>query len=275
MLNLSIVIVNYNSRGLLRQCLKSLYKNLQGSPLNYRIVVVDNNSTDGSVALVREEFPAVRLIPREMNSGYARGINTGITSIEARYYLILNPDTTIVQEKAIEQIVQFMDTHLDAGITGLKLINPNGTTQISCCQFPKFFYPLYRRTLLGRLPPFKKAVRDYLLLDWDHNETRMVPWVIGTGMIVNGSALAQVGLMDERFFMYFEDTDWCRRFWENGWKVYYLHRVEVVHYYGRGSARVMGLVSIFDRQTRIHISSWLKYFLKYLGRQNVNVDQKK
>jgi len=274
MLDLSIVIVNYNSRGLLRQCIKSLLQNLEDSKISYKIIVIDNNSHDGSIEMVREEFPMVRLIPRDFNSGYAKGVNVGIKSIEAGYYLIINPDTTIVQERAIERLIDFMDTHQAVGLAGPKLINPNGTTQVSCCRFPTFFYPLYRRTFLGKIPPFKKVVEHHLMFDWDHNSTRPVPWVIGTGMIVRGSTLKQVGLMDERYFMYFEDVDWCRKFWENDWKVYYIHDIEIVHYHGRDSAKVMGLVSIFNKQTRVHITSWLKYFLKYLGRSKINVPKK-
>ena len=105
------------------------------------------------------------------------------------------------------------------------------------------------------------------MLDWDHNQTIPVDWVIGTGMMVRHDALQQVGLMDERYFMYFEDVDWCRRFWQYGWKIYYLADVKIVHYYSRDSAKSMGLSSIFNKLTRIHISSWLKYFFKYFGKE--------
>jgi len=274
MIDISIVIVNFNSRGLLRQCLKSLNHNLSNSNLNYKIVVVDNNSHDGSVEMVREEFPSVRLIPREINSGYAKGVNIGIKSIEARYYLIVNPDTTIVQENAIDKMIEYMDKRTDIGLAGPKLINPNGSTQVSCCRFPTFFYPIYRRTFLGKFSPFKKVVEQHLMFDWDHNETRSVPWVIGTGMIVRTDAIKQVGLMDERFFMYFEDTDWCRRFWENDWKVHYIHDIEIVHYYGRDSAKVTGMASILNKQTRTHINSWIKYSIKYLNRKKIDVQKK-
>jgi len=270
MLDLSIVIINYNSRGLLRQCLRSIFSNLKQSQLQYKVVVVDNNSQDSSVDMVREGFPAVRIIPLEKNLGYAKAVNIGIKSIEGRYYLILNMDTTIVQKKAFEHMVEFMDQHPSAGLAGPKLINPNGTTQISCCQFPKFFYPLYRRTLLNKLPIAKKAIRDYLMLDWDHKNSRPIDWVIGTGMIVRHKAIKQVGLMDERFFMYFEDVDWCRRFWINNWKIYYISDIEIVHYYSRDSAKQMGIISLFNKQTRVHITSWIKYFIKYLGHEKPN-----
>jgi len=271
MLDLSIVIVNYNNRGLLRQCLKSLFKTLASSSVSYKVVVVDNNSKDGSVDMVREEFPPARLIPLENNLGYAKAVNIGIKSIECNYYLILNMDTTIVQENAIDKMVSFMEANKGVGLAGPKLINPNGTTQVSSCRFPKFMYPIYRRTFLGKLPHAKKAIHKYLMFDWDHNQSRPVDWVLGTGMIVRNEAIKQVGLMDERFFMYFEDVDWCRRFWENQWQVYYIHDIEIVHYHGRGSAKKTGLPSIFlNKLTRVHITSWMKYFIKYSGKENPN-----
>ena len=129
--------------------------------------------------MVREEFPQVRLIPLENNLGYAKGANIGIKSIECRYYLILNMDTTIVQEHAIERMINFMDNNRSVGLAGPKLINPNGTTQASVCTFPKLIYPLYRRTFLGKLPLAKKSIHKYLMLDWNHNDTRKVDWVLG------------------------------------------------------------------------------------------------
>ncbi|MBI5038044.1 MAG: glycosyltransferase family 2 protein [Candidatus Kerfeldbacteria bacterium] len=271
MLDVSIVIVNYNARGLLRQCLKSIFDNLTLPRDKATVVVIDNNSNDDSVAMVREQFPEARLIPLEHNGGYAKAVNFGIRSVESRYYLILNMDTTLVQPRTIERMVEFMDTHPKVGLAGPKLINPNGTTQASSCMFPKFVYPLYRRTFLGSFSFAKKAISRYLMLDWDHNETRAVDWVIGTGMIVRHEALQHVGLMDERFFMYFEDVDWCRRFWESDWHVMYIHLIEVVHYHGRGSAKQHGLISIMlNRQTRVHIISWLKYVWKYLGKQQIH-----
>ncbi len=275
MLDLSVVIVNYNNRGLLRQCLKSLSANISDSGVRYKIIVVDNNSADGSVPMVREEFPDVRLIPLKKNGGYAKGVNIGVASVECRYYLILNMDTTIVQMQAIDRIITFMNRNTDVGLAGPKLINPNGTTQASCCTFPKFLYPIYRRTVLGRLPFANRAIRKYLMLDWNHEETKPVDWVIGTGMIVRNEAIKQVGLMDERFFMYFEDVDWCRRFWEHDWTVSYIHDIEIVHYHGRGSAAQQGVLSLVgNKLTRVHISSWLKYFIKYFGKSKPNVHKK-
>lgn len=270
MLDLSIVIVNYNGRGLLRQCLKSIYQNLQNTTLQFIVVVVDNNSHDDSVAMVREQFAETRLIPLEKNGGYAKGVNIGVRSIEAKYYLVLNMDTTIVQNDALQAMVEFMDHNKQVGLAGPKLINPDGTTQVSSCLFPKFLYPIFRRTFIRNTLLARKAIRAYLMLDWNHQDNRPVDWVIGTGMIVRNEALQQVGLMDERFFMYFEDVDWCRRFWENNWKVFYLAEIKIVHYYSRESAKSMGLASLFNRSTRVHIISWLKYCFKYLGKKQIH-----
>lgn len=272
MLDVSIVIVNYNARGLLRQCLRSIFENLTLPDEKATVVVIDNNSSDDSVAMVREQFPRARLIPLEHNGGYAKAVNHGIRSVESRYYLILNMDTTLVQPRTIERMVEFMDAHTKVGLAGPKLINPNGSTQASSCTFPKFAYPLYRRTFLGSLGFAKKAISQYLMLNWDHNETRPVDWVIGTGMIVRHEALQHIGLMDERFFMYFEDVDWCRRFWQAGWQIKYIHTIEVVHYHGRESAKQHGMISVMlNKQTRIHVVSWFKYVIKYLGRENPHV----
>ncbi|MFA6098454.1 MAG: glycosyltransferase family 2 protein [Patescibacteria group bacterium] len=274
MLDISIVIVNYNGRGLLRQCLKSLFENLSEATLKYKITVVDSHSNDDSVEMVREQFPEVRLIPLEKNIGYSRSVNIGIRSIEGRYYLILNMDTTVVQKGAIEKLAQFMDSHPEAGLAGPKLINPNGTTQVSCCRFQTFFYPILRRTFFRKMPFAQKNIRNHLMLDFDHKSNKAVDWVIGTGMIVRNEAIGQIGLMDERYFMYFEDMDWCRTLWENDWKVFYIADVEIVHYYSRDSAKQMGIISLFSKQTRIHIVSWLKYSIKYLGKEIINADEK-
>ncbi|MDD5039842.1 MAG: glycosyltransferase family 2 protein [Patescibacteria group bacterium] len=274
MIDLSIVIVNYNARGLLRQCLKSIISSLRSSNLHYSVIVVDNNSADGSIDMVRETYPEARLVPLKTNDGYAAAVNIGITSIESRYYLVLNMDTTIVQPNALQRMVEFMDAHPRVGLAGPKLINPNGTTQVSSCTFPKLLYPLYRRTMLGKLPNAKKAIREYLMLDWDHADSRPVDWVIGTGMIIRDDAIKQVGLMDERFFMYFEDVDWCRRFWENDWSVFYIASIEIVHYYSRDSAKRHGIISMIGRQTRVHIMSWLKYVIKYIGRETPHANKR-
>jgi len=271
MLDLSIIIVGYKTRGLIKNCLNSIYSNLANSKLNYKIVIVDNNSQDGTVELIRDKFPEIELIVLDKNKGYSKAVNKGIRKFEAKYYFVLNPDTLFVQENIIDRLHGFMETNTEVGLAGPKLVNPDGSIQMSCCRFPSFFLPIYRRTALGKIRKIAKKIDTFLMKSWDHGQTSFVDWVIGTGMFVRHEALAKAGLMDERFFMYFEDTDWCRRFWESGWKVCYVADIEIIHYHGRPSLKSGGITDLFfNKGTRIHIASWLKYFLKNIFKSKIN-----
>lgn len=261
-MDLSIIILNYKTRGLLKQCLRGVQ--LFDLNLDYEIIVVDNHSGDGTVEMMRGEFPHIKLITSPENNGFAAGVNLGIKEAIGNYLLLLNTDVAIL-DNAIRKMYDFMESYSQAGLAGPKLLNPDGSTQLSCYRFPSFFIPIYRRTPLGKLPFAKKNLRKYLMLDWNHKESRTVDWILGACMIVKKEAVNKVGLMDERFFLYFEDVDWCRRFWQNGYKVYYMAEVELVHYHKRESAENPGLKGVFSYPTRIHIASWLKYFAKYLG----------
>ncbi len=259
-MDLSIIIVNYKEPGFLKQCLKGIR---QAQPqLTYEVIVVDNASGDRSLPMVREHFPEVILLPQKKNLGFPVGNNVGVRRSRGRYVLLLNPDIAVFKG-VLEQLVAYLDEHPDVGIVAPKLLNPDQSVQTSCYRFPTPMVPILRRTPLGRLPFAKKILRHYLMLDWDHNDDRLVGWVLGSCMLVRRTAFEQVGLMDERFFMYFEDVDWCRRFWEHGWKVVYRSSTSMVHYHQRMSAESPGLNGVFQKLTRIHIQSGLKYFRKY------------
>lgn len=275
--DLSIVIVGYKTRGLIKNCLNSILKNLANTKLDYRIAVVDNDSQDGTVEMIRQDFTQVKLIEMGGNFGYSKAVNRGIRLVKAKYYFVLNPDTLFLEKNIVERIYNFMEKHPKIGMVGPKLINPDGSIQNSCCRFPSFFLPIYRRTKLGRVKRFAKKIDKFLMKDWDHDSNSYVDWVIGTGMFIRRKALKDVGLMDERFFMYFEDTDWCRRFWRCGWKVCYFSDVSIIHYHGRPSLKSGGLRDIFlNKGTRIHIKSWLQYFSKYkFNSQDNNKNMKK
>lgn len=262
---ISIVIINYNTAGLLRQCIRSIYRNRPAS--NYELIVVDNCSTDESVEMVEDDFSEIILLKSKINAGFTQAVNRGVKKSKGEYVLLLNPDITIL-DQAIEKMAAHLDQHRDIAVLAPQLINPSGSIQNSC--FSKFHTPeiiLYRRTFLGRRTSRgQQTIEKFTLADWDHQHGREVAWVLGSSMMVRQRAIKEVGLMDERFFMYMEDVDWCRRFWQNNWKVYYYPEVQMVHYYQRASASESGLLlSIFNRQTRIHIKSATKFFLKYLG----------
>lgn len=266
MKDVSIIIISYKTPSLLRQCIKSILRSK--IKLNYEIIVIDNNSKDESVQMINDDFyDKVKLIANKKNLGFPKAVNQGILEAQknqSKYILILNPDITVLPN-SIESMFEFMEKNKDIGILGPQLINPDGSIQNSC--FTKFTTPsivLYRRTIFGKLKKAKKAIDEFLMKNWDHKTPRDVAWILGSCMFVRMEAIKKVGLMDERFFMYMEDVDWCRRFWEAGWRVYYWPKVKMVHYYQRASASESGLLmSIFNRQTRIHIASALKYFIKY------------
>lgn len=229
-MDLSIIILNYKTRGLVKQCIR----NVKGSVnnLDYEIIVIDNGSNDDCGQMVKENFPEIKFIQLPKNIGFAAGNNIGIKEARGEYIMLLNPDVTVLND-SINKMVEFMKTHPDVGLCGPKLINPNGTCQISCRTFQTPKLILYRRTPFGNFPTARKELRKHLMLDFDHQTNREVDWVMGACMLVRKSALDKVGLLDERFFFYVEDMDWCRRFWENGFKVYYLAETEMVHLYER------------------------------------------
>jgi GT2 family glycosyltransferase len=259
-MDLSIIILNYKTCGLLKECLKGI--KLVKPKLDFEIIVVDNGSKDGTPEMIAECFPEVRFIETGQNLGYAKGNNVGIRAAKGRYIMIINPDI-ILFEGVVEKLVEFMDSHPDVGIVGPKLLNPDKTLQFSCYKFHSFWIPLYRRTPLGKLPWVRKAIDEFLMKDWDHNSVREVDWLLGGCLLIRSSALWDVGLLDERYFAYFDDVDLCRMMWNKGWKVVYYPLVSVVHFHRRESAEAFWVTSIFNKVTRIHIASWIKYFWKW------------
>ncbi len=254
-LDLSIVIVGYNSREPLGECLASIRDH--PSRASCETIVVDNESSDGTGDFIRENFPWVRLYENAANVGLAKAVNHGIAESRGRYVLALNPDI-VVTEGSLDRLIQFMDEHEDAGIAGSKLLNTDGSLQYSCRRFYTFWTLLLRRTFLGKIFKESRALRDYLMLDYDHEESREVDWIIGACMFVRKRALDAVGLMDERFFLYFEDVDWCFRIWRGGWKVYYVADSVMRHRYARESARP-GL----SRQLLMHVMSLFLFYEKW------------
>jgi GT2 family glycosyltransferase/lipopolysaccharide/colanic/teichoic acid biosynthesis glycosyltransferase len=255
--DLSIVVVGYNSRDELRSCLASIREH--AGRVAVETIVVDNESSDGTAACVRREFPGVRVFENTANLGYSRAVNQGIRESRGRYILILNPDV-VVRAGALGRLVEFMDAHPDGGMAGAKLLNPDGSVQDSCRRFHTFWTLILRRTPLGRAFPRSRALSRYLMRDFDHNESREVEWLLGACMIARRAALEDIGLMDERFFMYFEDVDWCYRTSKSGWKVYYVADAVMEHRHARESARP-GI----SRQLLVHIVSLFHFYEKWGG----------
>ncbi len=261
-MDLSIVILNYKTRGLVKMCLRGLLN----VPTRFarEIIVVDNASYDGTPEMVAREFPQVRIIASETNTGFGGGNNVGIASATGRYVIIMNPDIVVLDD-ALDRLVTFMDQNPDVGFVGPRLSNPDGSVQYSCYRFPTPMTPVYRRTPLGRTARGKVALRDYLMTDWDHAETRDVDWLLGACIMMRREVLQKIGLFDDRFFLYFEDTDLCRRVWEAGYRVVYFPDSRIIHYHRRESSG--SVFSLFTNWiAREHVKSGIKYFLKYRGK---------
>lgn len=254
-MDISIVIVTHNSLSPVVDCLSSLHEHPPSFP--HEIIVIDNASTDGTREGIADRFGGVRLIENRENVGYSRGVNQGIRLSAGRMVLVLNPDI-VVGEGSIDRLLAFMDRTGDAGIAGAKLVYPDGRLQYSCRSFYTLRALLLRRTFLGKLFPRARAIRDHLLIDYDHETPRRVDWVLGACMMVRREAIDQVGTMDERFFLYFEDIDWCYRMKQQGWHVYYVPDSVMIHRYERSSA-----TSILRKPFLIHLLSLLRYYEKW------------
>lgn len=255
-MEVSIIINNYKTRGLLKQCLKGIYANPPA--VEFEVVVVDNNSGDGSVDLVRDMFPQVKLIASDQNLGHHKGNNLGINNSTGKYILILNTDIAIMDD-AVDKMYRFMEEHPEAALVGPKLKNPDGSVQMSCMRFPELLTPFYRRTFLGKSKSAQEELKKYLMEDFDHNSTRTVDWILGACEMVRREAIEQVGGMDEDLFLYFGDVAWCKKFWLAGRPVYYFADCEIIHYHKRESAES----GIRSKVFWIHIIDWIKYLLKY------------
>lgn len=267
-MDLSIVILNYKTRGFLKTCIRGI--EMFNHDLNYEIIVVDNASDDGSREMVKEMFPHVKLVEAPENLGHAKGNNLGLKEAQGKYVLLLNTDIAVLED-GIKKLYEFMESNPRAGLAGAKLLNPDKTPQQSCLCFPAKITPLYRRTFLGRLSLARKELEHYTMSDFNHNQSCPVEWVISSAIMVKKEALEKVGLMDERFFIYFADVDWCRRFWENKYQVYYVADAPMVHYHRRESAENSGLKSLTNPLTRIHIKDWIKYLKKYKNSNLPNI----
>lgn len=264
-MELSIIIASYKNPQLLKVCLDSLQEDV--ADLEREIIVADGQTEETTELMMREEYPTVKFYPFEKNVGFQALLRKGITESSGKYLLLLNGDI-IMTPGAIGKLLEFVKSDQKIGLAGPQLLNFNGTLQYSCF---RFYHPLtiiYRRTFLGRLPLAKKHLAWFLMKDFDHESTRDVDWLMGSALMVSRVALEKVGLMDPRFFMYMEDVDWCRRFWEKGFRVVYYPLAQMHHYHGKTSGKVGVLRSLFsNKYTWIHISSGIKYFWKYRGKK--------
>jgi hypothetical protein len=284
--DLSVVIVSWNVRDLLRECLQSVlsFQSSGGGnqesgirsqesgtlipdpcPLTTEIIVVDNASADGSAAMVAAEFPAVRLIISPTNRGFTGGNNLGLDAARGRYVFFLNPDT-VASRDALVALVDTLETHADVGVVGPQLRYGDGRLQSSRRRFPTLLTALFESTPLEWHWPANRWARWYRLEDQEsgvrsQNESmgEEVDWLVGAALMTRRAVLAQVGGFDEGYFMYSEELDWCRRVKAAGWRVVYLPAAQITHYEGKSSEQVVAA-----RHIRFQTSK-IRYFCKFHG----------
>jgi GT2 family glycosyltransferase len=251
-MDLSIIIVNWNTKDLLLQCLESVYQTIKR--VEMEVFVVDNGSMDGSIAAAKGRFPEVKFIQNEINLGFARANNQALSLAEGRYLLLLNPDTQ-VKKGAMERLISFMDAHPEAGGAGAQLLNSDGSRQNSIANFPSLATELLNKSLLRWFFPsvFPGKERNY-------PEPIEVDSVIGACMVVKRDAIEPVGLLDEGYFLFLEETDWCYRMRRTGWKIYHVPQAEIYHFQGKG-------VEMEKKKARVeYYRSLYRFFKKNRGR---------
>jgi len=262
--DLSVVIVNYNGKALTLDCLRSL---ADAAPRHrMEVFVVDNGSKDGTIEAVKAGYADVKTIANKGNLGFTRANNQGIEASAGRHVLLLNNDTR-VQAGAFSAAIEYMDGHPAIGAAGLKLLNGDGSLQLSCRRFPSFSQALFNRySLLTRMIPNNRFSRSYLMTDFRHEEIQDVDWVSGACLMIRREALERVGPLDERFFMYSEDVDYCYRVWEAGYRVSYLPFARVVHLIGQSSRKYRTL-TILERHRSMY-----KFYKKHYSRSLMFLD---
>ncbi len=250
-MDITIIIVNWNTSDLLRDCLGSVYKTVRD--ITFEVVVVDNASQDGSVAMVREEFPGVDIIENSENRGFSAANNQALRVMRGRYALLLNTDA-VLTEGAVHELFVFMESHAEAAMAGGQLLNKDGSRQNSIANFPTIFNLLMNTPILEYLFPERYPSKRY-----EHKVPLAVESVIGACMLVRRDAMDDVGMLDEGYFFFFEETDWAFRMNEAGWMVYHVPSALIYHLQGRSIGRNVRSRMAFYR-------SRYRFFGKWKGR---------
>jgi O-antigen biosynthesis protein len=256
-LDLSIIIVNYNVKEFLQNLLTSIVK--ASTRLLVETIVVDNASDDGSVEMLKKYFPSVKLIESSVNLGFSKANNIGLKEARGKYILLLNPDT-LVSENTFEVMINFLRQHPEVGMAGCKILNPDGTLQLACRRgFPGIWTSFCKVTGLGSLFPNSQIFARYNLTYLNENKTYEVDAISGSFMMIRRELYEKMGGLDEQFFMYGEDLDWCYRTQKAGFRVFYVHSTQIIHYKGESTKR-----SSID-ETRIFYGAMRLFVRKHLA----------
>jgi hypothetical protein len=259
---ISVVIVNWNAKDYLAKCLNSL-RSKSKNGFNIEILVVDNHSSDGSVKMIKDEYPEVVIIENKKNIGFGKANNQAIRKSKGDFILLLNPDT-VIKTNAIEMLISYLKNNNHCGAVGPKIKNDDGTVQYECARrYPTPWTQFTVETTLYKRFPKSHIFGSYLMTYWNHLNSREVECISGACMMIRRRALDEVGLFDESFFMYGEDVDLCQRIRGAKYKIWYLAEAEIIHHQGKSSEQTPFKMALIARE------SMVKYFLKHNGLHSV------
>ncbi len=259
-MDLSIIIVNWNVKKLLQETLTSIYQH-PAHRHTFEVIVVDNNSADNSVAMVKKEFPQVQLIASPKNLGFAGGNNLGIKKATGKIIFCLNPDT-LVHENSLDFIVEKFAADPKLGALGLKLLNPDGSLQRSCKSFPDLDTILWNALSLDTLFPNSRIFGKYNMTWFAHDREMEVDQPMGAALAVKKEVIDQVGIYDERYFMFFDEVDWCYRIKKAGWQIKFFPQATITHYWAQSTKQALFKM---NKQWYISFYKYLRKNKKYPG----------
>ena len=252
--DVSFIIVSWNAKAYLLKCLKSLAATERG--YTSEVIVVDNASSDGSVQAVKENFPRVRVVQLSYNAGFARANNVGMQIAQGRYWCLVNSDVEVLDD-CMPALLREMAAQPEVGMIGPLLLEADGRTQISCWGFPSLWNMFCCALALDRLFPGSAWSNGYQMRHFQRDTARSVDILGGAFWLTRREAVLKVGPLDEGYFMYGEDMDWCKRFWQNGWRVTFFPNARAIHYGGASSANAPIRFSI--EMQRANLQYWSKH----------------
>lgn len=261
-MDLSIITVSTNEKDLLRTCLNSISHTR--TKFKIETIVVDNASVDGTLQMLKNDFPDVIVLENSKKVGYIENNNRAISIAQGRYIMLINADVEL-GENTVETLIEFMDAHPEAAVSTCRLNFRDGELQLNCRRFPTpmtYFFRLpyfFRWTKMGKRFAMNKVIKEYLMLDYDHKQTREVDWVVSALFFMRRQAIEKIGLLDQGLVppFYLEDVDWCFRARLKGWKVYYVPETTAVHDYQRTS------VKSFNKLSLVHVCNTLIFLSKH------------
>lgn len=258
MIDVSVIIPSWNAKKYLQDCINSIVRETKHNSIE--IIVVDNASSDGSPEMIQKQFQQVKLIRNSENLGFAKACNIGMRQAQGKYFCILNSDV-ILQKECIDKMFSYMEKNPEIGVLGPKILYPDGRVQRTCMGFPTLWNTFCRATALDVIFPKTRLFSGLFMTFWSYTTLRAVDVINGCLWMVRQNAVNNVGLLDENFFMYAEDKDWCKRFKKEGWQVVFFPDAEAIHFGGASSSNAP--IKFYIEMQRANIQYWRKHYSRF------------